>query len=302
MVNIMSGPQKFRELLNDTSFLMVPGAFDCISARLIEKARFPAVYLSGAGVASSRLGKPDVGLTTMTEALDSARNVVNATNIPVICDVDTGFGNAVNVIRTTQMFEQAGVAAIQIEDQISPKKCGHTEHKLLIDKDEMVEKIRAFQYARRSPDFALIARTDAITVTGLENAIERAATYAAAGADIIFVESPRTVEEMKEITKRLAGIPLLINIVDGKGKTPVLPAKDLEVMGYKMAIYPGIPWMVAIKGIQNVLKELKSKGTAIDCGDQMVTFKEIFELVDLEKYTALEKRFAVNKMKTDGKS
>jgi carboxyvinyl-carboxyphosphonate phosphorylmutase len=287
----MNYPQKFRELLNDTKFIMAPGAFDCISARLIEEAGFPAVYLSGAGVASSRLGKPDVGLTTMTEALDAARNVVNSTNIPVICDADTGFGNAINVIRTTQMFEQAGVAAIQLEDQVSPKKCGHVEHKLLIDKDEMVTKIKAFLYARYSPDFALIARTDANTVTGLEDAIERAKTYAEAGADIIFVESPMTVEEMEEIANRLAGIPLMINIVDGKGKTPVLPAEDLEKMGYKMAIYPGTAWMATIKAIQGVLEELKSKGTAIGFSDKMSTFKEMFEVVNLEKYISLERQF-----------
>lgn len=280
-----------RKLLSDEKIIVAPGAFDCISARLIEKAGFPAVYVTGAGVASSRLGVPDIGLTTMTEVLGAASNIVNSINIPVICDTDTGYGNALNVIRTAREFENIGVAAIQIEDQVTPKKCGHTEGKQVISKGEMIKKIEAFQYARESDDFLLIVRTDAIAVNGFEDAIERGKAYVEAGADILFIEAPRTVNQMEKIAKTFEEVPLLANMVEGGGKTPLLPVKELEAMGFRIAIFPASAWMATIKAIKGVLDELKKNGTTEGFGDYMVSFKEMFELVGLSNFRSLEDRF-----------
>lgn len=280
---------QLRRLLAADRIIVAPGAFDALSARLIEQAGFPGVYVTGAGVASSRLGIPDVGLTTMNEALDTAKNIVSATNIPVICDTDTGYGNAINLIRTVTEFERIGVAAIQVEDQVTPKRCGHTEGKQLITKEEMVKKIEAFHYARRS-DLILIARTDAIAVNGFDDAIDRARAYAQAGADVLFVEAPRTIEEMKRIPE-LIDIPLLVNMVEGGGKTPLLPVKELEAMGFRIAIYPTSAWMAAIKAVQGVLKELKEKGSTDGYAAHMVSFHEMFEVVGLSQYKALEEKY-----------
>ncbi len=280
---------QLRGLLTNDKIIAAPGAFDALSARLVEQAGFPAVYISGAGVASSRLGVPDIGLTTMNEVLDTAKNIVSATNIPVICDTDTGYGSAINLMRTVTEFERIGVAAIQVEDQITPKRCGHTEGKQLITKEEMVKKIEAFQYARRS-DLVLIARTDAIAVNGFNDAINRARAYAEAGADVLFVEAPRTTEEMKRIPE-LLDIPLLVNMVEGGGKTPLLPVKELETMGFRIAIYPTSAWMAAIKAVQGVLKELKENGSTEGFSAHMVSFQEMFEVVGLSQYNALEEKY-----------
>ena len=183
--------ERLRKLLDGNSLIVAPGAYDALSARLIEQTGFPALYITGAGVASSRLGLPDIGLTTMTEVLETAKNIVATTSIPVICDVDTGYGNVLNLMRTVKEFERIGVAGIQVEDQITPKRCGHTEGKQLISTGEMVSKIKAFKQAREDDHFLLIARTDAIAVYGFDHAIERARTYAEAGADVLFVEQLR---------------------------------------------------------------------------------------------------------------
>jgi len=282
---------QLRRLLSDERIIMAPGAFDPLCARLVEQAGFPAVYMTGAGVASSRLGMPDIGLTTMNEVLETAKNIVNATNIPVICDADTGYGNALNLIRTVREFESIGVAAIQVEDQVTPKRCGHTEGKQLISKEEMVKKIEAFHYAKQTEDFVLIARTDAIAVNGFEDAIDRASAYSRAGADVLFVEAPRTIEEMKRTVERLSDVALLVNMVEGGGKTPLLPSRELEAMGFAIAIYPTSAWMAAIKAMQRLLKQLKEHGSTEGFAEHMVSFEEMFEIVGLSHYRALEKRF-----------
>lgn len=277
-----------KKLLMGKEIVVAPGAYDALSARLVEKAGFSVVYITGAGLASSRLGVPDIGLTTMSEVLDSAKNIVNSTQIPVICDTDTGYGNAMNVFRTTREFEQAGVSAIQVEDQVFPKRCGHTEGKRLISMDEMVGKIAAVNAAKRSDSFMLIARTDAIAVSGFEEAICRARAYADAGADIIFIEAPRTIEELRRIPRLISHVPLMVNMVEGGGKTPLLSAKQLEQMGFRMVIYPVSAWMAAIKGIEYILKELKEHGTTTGVADRMVSFREMFELVGMSYYRDLE--------------
>jgi 2-methylisocitrate lyase-like PEP mutase family enzyme len=209
----------------------------------------------------------------------------------VICDADTGFGNAINMLRTVREFEAAGLAGIQIEDQVMPKKCGHTEGKLLISKAEMVQKVKAAVDARQDPDFVLVVRTDAIAVNGLGDALDRAKVYQEAGADVIFVEAPRTVEEMRRICATIRA-PLLANMVEGGGKTPVLPLEELKKIGYKLVIYPVSAHMAAIKAMQEVLAVLKQEGTTARFASRMVPFQEMFEVVGRSNFTALEKKYA----------
>ena len=288
----MNGPSQLRKLLVRSEIIVAPGAFDGISGRLVEAAGFPAIYITGAGVASSRLGCPDIGLITMNEILETARNIVRNSKVPVICDIDTGYGNPLNVMRTIQEFEQAGVSAVQMEDQVTPKRCGHTAGKQLISKGDMVKKIEAAIHARKNEAFALIARTDAIAVNGLEDALDRARAYAKAGADILFVEAPGSVDEMKQVVDTLGDVPQLANMVEGGGKTPILPVKELENIGFKIAIYPATPWMAAIKAMQTVLTELKEKGSTEAVRDRMVSFQEMFEIVGYSHFRELENRFS----------
>jgi carboxyvinyl-carboxyphosphonate phosphorylmutase len=279
-----------RRLLQGPELVMAPGCFDPLSALLAEQAGFPALYITGAGLASHVVGVPDIGLTTMSEVLEAARRIVQVTSIPAICDVDTGFGSAVNVIRTVREFESAGLAAIQLEDQVMPKKCGHTEGKQLVSKAEMVEKIRAAVDTRRDPDFAIIARTDAIAVTGVPDALQRAQAYRDAGADILFVEAPRSVAEMRQVTREVPGLHL-VNVVEGGGKTPVLPAAAYGEIGYRLAIYPVSTWTASIRAIQEALAVLKSDGTTERYADRMVSFQEMFEIVGRSRYAALERAY-----------
>jgi 2,3-dimethylmalate lyase len=270
---------------------MAPGAFDPLSALLVEQAGFPVVYITGAGLASHVLGAPDIGLMSMAEVLEAARRIVQVTGIPAICDADTGFGNVINVIRTVREFEAAGLAALQLEDQVMPKRCGHTEGKQLIPKAEMVQKIRAAVETRQDPDLVLIARTDAIAVTGLTDALERANAYREAGADVLFVEAPRTVEEMRRITREVPGVHL-VNVVEGGGKTPVLRAEEYREIGYRLAIYPIAPWTASIKAMQGLLAALRTDGVTTGYADRMVSFQEMFEIVGRSRYAALEKRYS----------
>jgi len=274
---------------------MAPGAFNPLSALLVEQAGFPAIYITGAGLAINLLGVPDIGLVSMAEVLEAARRIVQVTGVPAICDVDTGFGNAVNVIRTVREFEAAGLAAIQLEDQVMPKKCGHTEGKQLIPRAEMVQKIKAAADTRQDPDFVLIARTDAIAVTGLEDALDRANAYREAGADILFVEAPRTVDEMRRITREVPGVHL-VNVVEGGGKTPVLRAKEYCEIGYHLAIYPIAPWTASIKAMQEVLGVLRSDGVTSRYADRMVSFQEMFEIVGRSRYAALERKYSAREL------
>lgn len=283
--------RRLRTLLRGEAIVVAPGCFNALSALLIEQAGFPAIYVSGAALAGNFLGYPDIGLATMSEVLENAGRIVQVTTLPVICDIDTGYGNAVNVIRTVREFESAGVSGVQLEDQVMPKKCGHTEGKLLIPMAEMVQKIRAALDARRDPDFVLIARTDAIAVTGLEDALRRANAYREAGADVLFVEAPRTVEEMRTITRSVPG-PHLANMVEGGGKTPVLPASELQAIGYKIAIYPVSLWMASIKAMQEVLAVLQKDGATGRYAARMVSFHEMFETVGRSRLAALEKKYA----------
>lgn len=283
---------RLRALLASPGLLMAPGVADSLHARLVALAGFDALYMTGAGTAVSRLGMPDVGLLTVSEMVDNAGRIADAAGLPLIADADTGYGGPINVRRTVRMYEKAGVAGIHIEDQTWPKRCGHLSGKTLIPADEMVAKVRAACDARLDPDFVIIARTDAIAVEGLEPAIERAEAYAEAGADVVFVEAPRTSEELSSVPRRLK-VPTLFNM-SSSGKTPFLSAEEIAALGYKIAIYPNFAILSAIPAVQHYLSELKARGTVAHLVDGMATFRDMFEIADMESVKELERRYAVD--------
>lgn len=252
-------PAALRALLaGDGEAVVLPGVTDALSALLVEAAGFPACYLTGAGIANSQLGVPDVGLVSLTEVVEQARRVVDAVRIPVIVDADTGYGSYLSVMRTVHLLETAGVAGIQLEDQSIPKRCGHFDGKSLVPLEEMVARVLAAQRARTNPDLLLIARTDAIAVEGFPAALDRAKAYSAAGADVIFIEAPRTVEEIRAIPKKLPNVPLLINIVEG-GHTPELPAAELDGYGYRIVLHANFLMRAMLHAGQRSLRHLHSR-------------------------------------------
>lgn len=267
---------------------MVPGAVDPLSARLVEAAGFSAVYLTGGGYSRAQ-GFPDLGLLTMTEVTQWVGRVVGTVTVPVIADADTGYGNALNVIRTVQEFERTGASGIHIEDQVAPKRCGHYEGKDVISLAEMVGKIRAAVDSRRDERFVIIARTDARAVNGLDDAIERMHAYKEAGADVAFVEAPQSRHELEVIAERLTG-PLMVNMFDG-GKTPFVDAADLEKMGFSIGIYPSQVHRAQIRASQRVLAELRRNGSTSVVSDQMTSFSEREEIVDAEAWRHLEELY-----------
>jgi len=286
-----SGARALRELLATGELIVAPGAYDCLSARLIEAAGFPAVYMTGFGTAASYLGRPDVGLLGMSEMVDQARRIVQAVDVPVIADADTGYGNAINVIRTVQAYESAGVAALHLEDQLAPKKCGHMEGKQLIPAAEMVEKIRAAVAAKSSPDFVIIARTDARAVEGLEPAIDRARRYRQAGADLLFVEAPESERDIERVAAALGDVPLLFNWAEG-GKTPPMPLPRLRELGFRLVIFPIGALLVAARAIRELMNTLVEHGTPVSVADRMLPFQDFIAFMGLGEVRALEQRFA----------
>jgi 2-methylisocitrate lyase-like PEP mutase family enzyme len=233
----MTQASRLRTLLRQDGMVVAPGAYDCITARLIEQAGFAAVYMTGAGTAAS-LGYPDFGLVTMSEMVGNAGRIAAAVGVPVIADADTGYGNELNVVRTVQDYERAGVAGIHIEDQVSPKRCGHLDDKEIVPREDWLAKIRAAAASRQDPDFLIIARTDSRAMAGFEEAIARANAALDAGADMAFVEAPQTLEEIAAVPKLVKG-PCLLNVVWG-GKTPQIDLREAETMGFKLAIVPGL--------------------------------------------------------------
>lgn len=272
---------RLRSLLDDAGPVVAPGAFNALFAKLIEEAAFPAVYLSGAGVANSLLGLPDLGILTQTEMVAVADRVCQAVDVPVIADGDTGYGGVHNVARTVQLYERAGVAAIQLEDQEFPKKCGHFEGKQVVEPEEMIQRILAARDARSGPDgILIIARTDARAPLGLDEAIDRARAYGAAGADLLFVEAPRSEEELARVGAELEGHRLMANMVEF-GKTPLLPADDLAALGFSLVIYPGAITRSVVPATRAVLEELKLRGTTAGWLDQMASFQDVNEVLGL---------------------
>jgi len=278
--------QTLKKLLNRKQLLVAPGCFDGLSARLVQEAGFEAAYLSGGAIARS-MGIPDIGLVTMSESIERAAQIVSAIQIPVIADADTGYGNAVNLVRSVREFERIGVAAIHIEDQITPKRCGHLDGKEVISRAEMEMKLKAALDTRTDPDFCIIARTDARAVHGLEDAIGRAQAFAKLGVDAIFVEAPQSESELAEIPKRLPDVPLLVNVFKG-GKTPMLPMERLQQMGYRIAIYPSETQRAAIHAMRSALTTLKREGTTESIDASLTTFKERDKVVGLDDWQKIE--------------
>jgi methylisocitrate lyase len=280
---------RLRQLLAGPGIVMAPGAHDALTARLVEQAGFSACYMTGAGTVGALLGLPDVGLITMTEMVMNARYLTRALSIPLISDADTGYGNAINVMRTVREYEAAGVAGIHLEDQIFPKKCGHMEGKALIPLEEMVGKIRAAREAREDPDFVIIARTDSRAVEGVEAAVRRARAYREAGADVIFPEAPQSREELAHFAREIPG-PLLANMTEF-GKTPLVPAAELERMGYRLVIYPVSALRVAHRAVQELFAQIKQTGSQEAWLERMAHRQELYELVGLPAIHAAERRF-----------
>ena len=278
-----------RNLLRQEGLLVAPGASSALLGKLVELAGFQVVYASGAGIANMQFGVPDIGLATMTEILETAKRINDATVLPVIADIDNGYGNSLNVYRTVKEFTAAGIAALQLEDQQLPKRCGHFNGKRVISKEEMISKIKAAKDAMLDPDTLLIARTDAIAVNGLADALERGAAYAAAGADILFIEAPVDREQMRAITGTIKTYHIA-NMVEG-GKTPILPNAELAALGFKIAIYANAPLKAAVKGTKDLLAHLKTQGTTADCESLMITMKERNAITGLAAMNALEQKY-----------
>jgi carboxyvinyl-carboxyphosphonate phosphorylmutase len=277
--------------------VLAPGAYDGLTARLVEKSGFEAVYMTGFGTAASLLGRPDVGLLTLSEMVDNARRIVQAVGVPVIADADNGYGNPINVIRTVREYETAGVSAIHIEDQVAPKKCGHIEGKQVIAAGEMVEKVHAAVEARRSEDFLIIARTDARVVEGMDGALERARRYQEAGADVLFVEAPESEEEVAAVAEAFPDTPLLFNWVEG-GKTPPVPFDRLKELGFRLIIFPISALLVATRFVQEVLSRIRADGTPIPVMDQLLPMEEFLDFIGLPEIRELEERFEDKEVRT----
>lgn len=280
---------QLREMLKEPGLRVMPCCFDCLSAKLIEKAGYRVLGITGAGICASLLGVPDVGLITMTEVLTQTKNIVRATNLPIISDCDNGYGGPINVMRAVREFEEAGVAALWIEDQDIPKRCGHFEGKKLISRQAMMKKIEAALEARTDPDLIIMARTDARAIYGLEEAISRARDYVKAGADMIFLEAPESYEEMEKIASSIPA-PQLINLVEG-GKTPLVSAQELENMGYKIASFSGSLQKISLKAMENFLTAFHQTGDIRLYLNGMASLEERSQILGLKEFYELEKKF-----------
>lgn len=291
----MNGPQRMRELFASKKTIVAPGAHDMLTGKIIGKLGFDAVYMTGYGQSASHLGRPDVGLMTMSEMVARAANLVECSGLPVIADADTGFGNAVNVMRTVREYEKAGVAVIQLEDQVMPKKCGHMIGREVISTEEMVGKIKAAVDTRINPDFMIMARTDARTVLGIDAAIERAHAYKEAGADIIFVESPENEAEMRRINEELPGVLTLANMVEG-GRTPMFKNAELSEFGYNLIIYPTASVYVTTKAMVDLWEAMRRDDTTATLLNTMIPFEQFNEIVGLSEIRAVEANYATGRV------
>ena len=288
LANVENRTKRLRKLIAAPEIVIAPGAFDCITARLIDTASFPAVYITGSGVSMSALGAPDVGLMSYGEILDRVQRIADVVSIPVIADADTGFGGPLNIMRTVRDFERAGVSAIQIEDQAWPKKCGHEPGRVIVPTAEMVGRIKAAVDAR-SDGIVIVARTDARSTEGLEAAIERSNLYAEAGADVLFLESPESEGELETLNRQLTK-PTLANMVEG-GRTPVLPSPQLQSIGFSVAIFPNSLTRLLCKTGAILMAELKDTGTTAGMVDNMLDHTGLWDLFDNKRWRSLEDRY-----------
>lgn len=280
---------QLKQSIRSGKIVVAPGAFNPLAAKIVEQSGFSAVYMTGYGASADLLGAPDFGLLTLTEMANHAARTVQAVTVPVVADGDTGYGNPLNVRRTVQEYERAGVAAIHIEDQVMPKRCGHMEGKQVIDAREWAKKIQAAVDTRSDPDFLVIARTDARAVHGLDEAIVRAKMAIAAGADMIFVDAPQSVDELKMLRESVDA-PLMANMIE-HGKTPLLSVPELQAIGYNLVIYPLTSLYAAAGAMLAAMAELQATGTTAGCIAQMLTFQRFNELVGLKEMQRLETKY-----------
>ncbi len=285
----MTKRKRLHELVVSRRGVVVPGAYDCVSAKLVERTGFPAVYMTGYGTSASRLGLPDLGFAGLADMADHARSMAAAVSIPLIADADTGYGNALNARRTIQLYEAAGVAALHLEDQVLPKRCGHLSGKQVVPLPEFAQKIRAAVEARTDPDFLIIARTDAIAVTGFDDALRRAEAAAKAGADILFVEAPTTEDQIEKIARGF-DTPLLFNYAPG-GRSPLLPFARLRALGYAIILLPVDTLFVAAKAMREFLTEVKTADDVLRFADRYLPFAEFNELIGVTEQLALGDRY-----------
>jgi carboxyvinyl-carboxyphosphonate phosphorylmutase len=286
---VMTPSAKLRRRLEAPGILVAPGVYDAVGARLVARAGFDCGYVTGAGVSMAGMGMPDIGLASFSEVLNRLSVIAEASDVPLIADGDTGYGGVLNVVRTVKEFERCGAAGIQLEDQVFPKRCGHEVKRRVVPTEEMVAKIAAAQDARASDDFVVIARTDARTAEGIDAAIERAVTYAEAGADVVFVESPESVDEMRRICASVPA-PAMANMVEG-GRTPLLSRDELQEVGYKLAIYPNSILRLVCRQLERFLAHFPETGETKSLLDEMYSHKELFDLFDFPKWAELEERY-----------
>ncbi len=281
--------RKVHPLVRETRIILVAGVYDSLSARLAERAGFRSVVITGYGVAASLIGEPDIGLLTQTEILDTARRIINAVNIPVVVDGDTGYGGALNVMRMTKELIRLGARGVIFEDQTWPKRCGHMRGKAVIDMEEHAQKIRAAKEAKGEAAFIITARTDALEPLGIDEAIRRGKAYKDAGADLIFVEAPRTRSELRRIAEEVPG-PLVVNMIEG-GKTPLVPLEEIHEMGFISVGYVLTGLFAAAKALDRAYSLLLEKGTSRELLDQMMSFDEFTAVLGLEEKYALDEKY-----------
>jgi 2-methylisocitrate lyase-like PEP mutase family enzyme len=282
-------PTRLRRALTDPGLLVAPGVYDAVGARLVEAAGFDCAYVTGAGLSMAGFGLPDLGLVSFGEVAERVAVIADSTELPLVVDGDTGYGGVLNVARTVWEFERRGAAGIQLEDQVFPKRCGHEAKRTCIPAQDMVDKLHAALDTRRDDDFVVIARTDARTSEGLDAAIERALVYAEAGADVVFVESPESEEEMRQICQAVPG-PTMANMVEG-GRTPLLSTAQLEEIGYTLAIFPNSILRLVCRQVERLLAGLRSSGTTTPAVGEMLSHAELFGLFEFPEWVGLEERF-----------
>jgi 2-methylisocitrate lyase-like PEP mutase family enzyme len=285
----MSVRRALKRLVETKNALLVPGAYDGVSARLVERAGFPAVYMTGYGTSASRLGLPDLGYAGLAEMADHARNLAAAVSIPLIADADTGYGNALGVRRTVQAYEAAGVAALHIEDQVAPKRCGHLSGHQVVPLGEFAGKVRAAVEARRDPDLMIIARTDAISAAGLDEALRRGEAAARAGADVLFIEAPRDAAQVERVA-RAFDTPLLYNYAAG-GRSPLLPIPTLRALGYAIVLLPVDTLLVATKAMADFLAEVRARDDVLSLADRYFSFADFNAFIGATDHMALADRY-----------
>jgi 2-methylisocitrate lyase-like PEP mutase family enzyme len=296
----MADAETLRTRLTRKPVVVAPGIYDALTAHLAERAGFSTLYVSGAAIAYTRLGRPDIGLVAMNEVADAISMISDRVRADLVVDADTGYGNALNVGRTMRLFERAGARAIQLEDQAFPKRCGHLDNKTLIPPEEMIGKIKAALDARRSRETLVIARTDAVAVEGFDRAVARAISYRDAGADILFIEAPKTRAELQRIPSAVSDVPLMANMVEG-GKTPPLNASELEAIGFSLVIFPGAIVRVLARAADEFYAVLAAKGTSEPFQNRMYDFTALNELIGTPEMIALGKQYEANTKKGDNK-